>query len=494
MKKTELTTAEFPLFKISSDPMIVLDKKGKILRVNDSALALIGHKKEFFEGKLFMQIKLLTPQSKVLAVKNFAKRMLGREIEPYEVQMYHEKGYLIDVEINAAPILDGGKIIGDLVSIRDISKRKISENELHSTLAMLDAIYQNVPVGITLIDDEGNIVKANDYFKNIVGDTELEERGLLDLPMVSGSLLEATFEDLIKNHQSFSLYDSEYSTKKEVVRFANFIGEPLKNMNGDGKDFSLVLIEDTTDLHDAHESQLQREKEIQKLKDQFVFVAAHELKTPVTAIKWGVEMLSDSGKDVPDVLRQNMEEVLENITENNNRLSKLVSELLDVARMDYGTFKIEPKNFNLSEVVEKSISTIKPLSLASGIEISFRAEDVFVAYADPERVEGVMVNLLSNAIKYNVEGGRISVDILKKGEMLEVAVEDTGIGLSKDDIEKLFERFYRVERKEVSEKAGSGLGLYIVKQIVEKMDGEITVESKGRDKGSIFRFTIPQEK
>lgn len=497
MDKHELTDGAFPLFEASADPMILLDKKGKILRVNKSALKIIGHKRDFLVGKGFMNVKLLTKQSKVRAVKNFAKRMLGHKIEPYEVQMYHKDGHLLDVEINAAPILDNTRIIADLVSIRDISSRKEQEREIGRGKAMLDAIYQNVPVGLTLVDEDGQVVETNQSLKKILSSKE-DPRGLnlFKLPNIQkNEAIKGVLEDLLKNEQPFALYDQEYySFTGDKKIYATFIGEPLGEIYEDKKKYSLIMVDDTTELHQAHAMQLKKEKEVQKLKDQFVFVAAHELKTPVTAIKWGVEMLTESGKEVPEALKQNMEEVLDNINSNNNRLSKLVSDLLDVARMDYGTFAVEAEKMDLVKVVNQSVKSIGGVAKNEGISISVDAPDKQMVFADPVRVEGVLINLLSNGIKYNTPKGSIAISVKKKKGFAEVLVTDTGIGFSKIDARDLFSRFYRVERKEVFEKEGTGLGLYITRNMIDKMGGDISVESDGRGKGSTFTFTLPLKK
>lgn len=496
MKKEELFNNPFPLFETSSDPMILLDKIGTIIRLNDSALKMIGHKAEDLVGKGFMNIKLLTNEGKIRAVKNFAKRMLGKKLEPYEVQMYHYDGHLLDVEINAAPVRDGKKIIADLVSIRDISARKENEREIQRAHKMLDSIYQNVPVGIVLVDADGVIEKANSSLEKILGSkSDPVGLNLLTLPTLVNSPLLGTIKDLIENGQPFSMYDQEYTSYtggKNI--FATFIGEPLSDIYGDGRKYSLILVDDTTDLHDAHQSQLKKEKEVQKLKDQFVFVAAHELKTPVTAIKWGIEMLTESEKEVPEPLKRNMEDVLENISANNNRLSKLVSDLLDVARMDYGTFRVEPVKMDVVKVIHASIKSVQGLAQKNGITFIAPKKDSFSVYADPERVEGVLLNLFSNAIKYNKSHGSVEIQIRKVGKDAHISIIDSGIGFSKVDLREVFERFYRVERKEVLSKEGTGLGLYIIRNIIQKMRGDITVKSEGREKGSTFTFTLPLKK
>lgn len=248
-----------------------------------------------------------------------------------------------------------------------------------------------------------------------------------------------------------------------------------------------LVKERTKKLEKAHEKQIRHEKEIQKLKDQFVFIAAHELKTPVTAIRWGIETALSESKGM---LKPEVETYLNDVQASNLRLIRLVDDLLNVARIEAGTIKIEPREIKLNDAINDSVRDVESLFKEKSITLKKEIDENLKVIADPERVKQVLINLLSNAIKYNREKGKIIVETSKDANLAVVSVSDTGIGIEEKDMIKLFTKFCRIESNENQEIEGTGLGLFVSKQIVEKMGGSVFAKSK-KGIGSTFGFTIP---
>lgn len=228
-------------------------------------------------------------------------------------------------------------------------------------------------------------------------------------------------------------------------------------------------------------------KENKKLRDEFVFIAAHELRTPVTAIKGYVSMLLDgSYGTVPD----NQTETLKIVQNANGRLVQLVNDLLEVARSESGKMKIEVKEVNIKESVKTVLTELLSLSSAKNIEMKYQEfpEDIIVE-ADDYKLKEVMVNLIGNAIKYTLDNGGIEISHEKTADgMFVTHIKDHGMGMSQENVDKLFSKFFRVKRDETANIEGTGLGLFICKEIVERMGGKIWVESEV-NKGSTFSFS-----
>lgn len=223
-------------------------------------------------------------------------------------------------------------------------------------------------------------------------------------------------------------------------------------------------------------------------KSEFVSLVAHELRVPMTSIK-GYADLIISGVAGP--LNDQQTQFLEVIRRNLGRMSTLISDLSDINRIESGRMKFENKAFDLRETVEDVTGSLQERIEARkqmlDIEI---AADLPTVYADPTRIAQVLTNLVSNATKYTLDEGKIFVRVTYDENVAIVAVEDTGIGISEADQEKLFTQFFRAEDHEVREQPGWGLGLSIVRKMVEAQGGQISFESE-HGKGSTFTFTIP---
>lgn len=235
-------------------------------------------------------------------------------------------------------------------------------------------------------------------------------------------------------------------------------------------------------------------KQLQALKDEFVFIAAHELKTPVAAIKGYLSIINDG---LAGPVNDKVKDFIGKVLNANARLIRLVEDLLEVARADAGKINIAVAPTDISAVVNETTGELKPLADEKSIKVSYNAaslgENMPQALADSGRVREVLVNLIGNAIKYmgNKQSEK-TIDIYHevKDGMLVTHIKDNGLGMSKEAQAKLFQKFYRVQTKDTLNITGTGLGLFIVKQIIEKMNGTIWVESE-EGKGSVFSFSLP---
>jgi len=233
-------------------------------------------------------------------------------------------------------------------------------------------------------------------------------------------------------------------------------------------------------------------KELEELQEEFVFVAAHELRTPVTAIKGYVQLVLE---ETTGPIDKQAKEFLSKVVDANNRLLQLVEDLLEVARSEAGRLIIEVAPIDIIKPIEGVYDQLKPLADEKNVSLVYKPKDVPKVMADEKRINEIVVNLVGNAIKYMGGEGIITISHEKDEDknMLITHVADNGMGMSKEGMENLFQKFYRVQTEETQEITGTGLGLFIVKQIIEKMGGTIWVESE-EGKGSVFSFSLPISK
>ncbi|MBI2514802.1 PAS domain-containing protein [Candidatus Wolfebacteria bacterium] len=233
-----------------------------------------------------------------------------------------------------------------------------------------------------------------------------------------------------------------------------------------------------------------REVALLQSKSEFITVAAHQLRTPLTAVHWSLENLNNA-KLAPDE-----KDLVASGLGASAKLLKTVNDLLDVSKIEEGQFGYQFENTNMVEFVEGVIGEARELAKQAGIEIYFQksAESSIVISIDPAKLRIALINLLDNAVRYNVKNGQVIVALgrVKDEPYIEVAIRDTGVGIPPGEISRLFTKFFRAENAIKLAPEGSGLGLYIVKNIIRRHGGKIWVESE-IDRGSTFYFTLPTD-
>ena len=234
----------------------------------------------------------------------------------------------------------------------------------------------------------------------------------------------------------------------------------------------------------------QRLKELDQLKDEFVSVASHELRTPMTAIRSYVRMaLHKLG--IP--LSQKLERYLYRTLVSAERLISLVNDMLNVSRIESGHIEISPKAFDIVALVKDIMEEVKVKADEKSLRLISLEQKIPAVFADGDKVHEILLNLLGNALKFSYPGGTVTVSFFTDGQMVDLSVKDSGCGITKEDLSKLFHKFSRLDNSytSVSTSGGTGLGLYISKNLVELMHGKIWVSSEGLDKGSTFSFSLP---
>lgn len=287
------------------------------------------------------------------------------------------------------------------------------------------------------------------------------------------------------------LNNKQYTTKdiKVLNAIAPKIGYAIKNSLEYEKVSrkNLLLIKELQTANDGLRQANRQLKKDDKLKDEFVYIATHELKNPVTAIKGYLSLINEGtyGK-IPEKLSHPIDQ----INQSNNQLISLLNNLLQIARTEAEKLELKTQPVTICLIIDQVLHDLKPLLDQKNLRITHTCPNPSVlVMADPDRLKEIINNLVTNAVKYSLKGTIIiSHDIIH--DKLATHVTDQGVGISKEDQKKIFTRFFRVEEEAAKGIPGSGLGLFLVKQLIEKMGGQVSFKSE-LAKGSTFTILLP---
>ncbi|MBQ5152036.1 two-component system histidine kinase PnpS [Macrococcoides caseolyticum] len=398
-------------------------------------------------NKSYIQpIKEVTYASKLLASGNYKVRVP-------ESNVTETKDLFISMNILARTLQDF------------MNEQKLQRNRLETTL-------QNIPSATLLVNSYGEVVIANETFLNFFN---------------RGNKIKKAHYDTVIEHKDVK------RMIKEAIATEKPINETIEhNVNVHKKYFDAAVVPVLSKkrkriegivivLHDI--TQL---KTLEQMRKDFVANVSHELKTPITSIKGFTETLLDGAKEDKNTL----EMFLDIILKESNRIQVLVSELLELSKIEQANH-FNMVKVNLPQKVFNSVEVVYPLAEKKNIKFNLELEKNLFVLAEPSKLKQVMINLLSNAINYSPEDAEITVKVYLKADECIVEIIDQGIGIAPEEITRIFERFYRVDKARSRDSGGTGLGLAIVKHIIEVFNGEIDVESE-LGKGSTFRIKLKQ--
>jgi len=351
--------------------------------------------------------------------------------------------------------------------------RGIAEEERDKTLA----IIENFPEGLLLFDRENNLFSVNPKIKEFFGiePKRLIGMNLRDLNEFPGF---APLMKILGKEEVKDIYKQELELKEDLVIEISTISV-LREKEKIG---TLVILRDIT-----------REKIVEKLKTEFVSIAAHQLRTPLSAIKWTIKMILDG--DVGEISKE-QRELLNKSYKSNERMIKLINDLLNVTRIEEGRFLYNVQKQDIIKIIKDTISPLREMAKKKGLEFEtrFPRGRVPKVEVDLEKIGLAIQNLVDNAIHYTKSGKvEVSLKFEKEKNRFLFSVKDTGIGIPKSQQKRIFTRFFRAVSAIRAETEGTGLGLFITKNIVEAHGGKVWFESE-EGKGSTFYFTLPVKK
>lgn len=400
---------------------------------------------------------------------------LDAPIKYDEILRIGENKYL-DVELSIAGIdLDfDGTMDLIMVSGIDISSRKAFEQELIKGREIYSRLINSNILGMAIGDVEGNLKEANKAFLSLVG---IKEENFIPGELSLKKLLPEKYKNAEPSATQMLKEKGFYKPlETELIRPD---GQKIPIM------ISGVLVNEEHDDYLRLVVNLSSQKELERKKDEFISIASHELKTPLTTLKGFTQVLQQRlTKRHEDNMR-----FTTRIDTQINKLTELINELLDMSKIQAGKLSIKKESVDIVEIIKDCISGMEPYVTDQKINFDKNMEPLFIN-ADKFRIEQVLVNFLTNAIKHSKSDGSVNVFVEKSSDQIKVTVEDFGQGIPESMLDKIFEKFYQVKSNDSEEIEGLGLGLYISSEIIQSHGGEIGVESTV-NVGSRFYFYLP---
>ncbi|PEJ57855.1 PAS domain-containing sensor histidine kinase [Bacillus sp. AFS002410] len=324
----------------------------------------------------------------------------------------------------------------------------------------LNTLIHNIGSGVVLINSRGHV--------NLINKTYRET-----FKVDSRSILGELYYDAFKHKEVIEIVEEiflkEIKVRKQIIlplsierKHFEIYGAPIIGINHEWKGIVLVF-------HDISEL-----KKLEQVRKDFFANVSHELKTPITSIKGFTETLLDGAMESEELCKNFLSIIL---TES-DRMQTLIQDLLDLSKIEQQNFKLDLAEVSVKQVIEDVHQMMNQKALEKNIEFKLYLNSPLVVNADALRLKQVFINLVDNAIHYTPTGGKVFVTAVEADDHIVIKVNDTGVGIGKEDISRIFERFYRVDKARSRNSGGTGLGLAIVKHLVEAHKGKVEVESK----------------
>lgn len=382
--------------------------------------------------------------------------------------------YIIDFAYD--PLFDiDGNVEAILTTVTNITEKVNARNELQKARDTLKQAIESAEMGTWAVNLKTDALTVSEQGKKMHGlpmdaGITLKE----SLKMVAPDYLDrvkSAIQHAIETNQSFDIEYVIYPADGSKARWLKSTGRAYYDKDNNAESIAGTMIDIT------------ESKAYDQQKDDFISIASHELKTPVTSLKAALQLL-DRMKDNPSP--QMLPKLIEQSNRSMDKISTLIEDLLNLSRMNEGQLKLDKTTFNIAEMLTQCCNHVR---VEGKHELIVQGDVKLQVFADEHRIDQVIVNMVNNAVKYAPNSKSIYFNIEKKGKTAKISVRDTGPGIAPEKLSHLFERYYRTDASGY-QNSGLGLGLYISAEIIRKHNGEIGVDSEV-GKGSTFWFTLP---
>ena len=488
------------LVETTSDWVWEVDHNVKYTYVSPQVRDILGYEPAEVLGRSPFD---LMPSGEAGRLKDTVREIFDQRgpIDYLENTNVHKDGRLVVLETNGVPIFSSqGKFLGYRGIDRDITGRKHAQEELDKHRHHLEdlvkerteelresrdyfqKIINSIADPIFVKDRQHHWVLLNQAHAEMFGIPTEEMLGKSDRDYFSKKEADVFWErdELVFKTGKEDINEEQWTDTKEVTY--TIVTKKTLYTDKHGRKFIVGIIRDITELKKA-EKEL---REAMAIKSKFTSMVSHELRTPLAAIKTGIALVLDG---MAGQINKDQEEFLAIVRRNVDRLGRLINDVLDFQKLDSGRMEFKMEANDINGVIKETHETMKSLATGKGLKLNLKLNRMPWVKFDKDRIQQVLGNLVNNAIKFT-DKGEVTIATRKEGGNIQVRVIDTGIGIEKEDVGRIFHSFEQVKRTKGRKIIGTGLGLAICKEIIERHKGRIWVESK-IGKGSTFHFTLP---
>ncbi len=463
----------------SSPVGVYIVQEGKFVFVNPQFQEDAGYSEDELLGMDSLSIVL--PEDRDTVRKNATSMLKDERSEHYEYRIVTKDGDITWI-LETVVSIQYQRRRATLGNFMNITERKQAV-ELYKTLT------RSSPVGVYIVQ-EGKFVFVNPQFQEDTGYSEDELLGMDSLSIVlpeDRNAVRKNATSMLKDERS-EHYEYRIVTKNGDI---TWILETVASIQYRGKRATLGNFMNITERKRAEQELMEKSKELaaaSQAKSEFLASMSHELRTPLNAVIGFSDLMLDG---IPGEINDEQKQCLSDILTSGQHLLNLINDVLDLSRVEAGRMELRLKSLNLADVIDDVQQAVRPLLDENKHRMKVSIEEGLPQVrADENRLRQIFFNLLSNAIKFTPPGGELSVEASKEGDYCQLSVTDNGIGIKKEDQERIFEVFTQVDTLPDGRTRGTGLGLALTRQLVEMIGGRIWVESE-YGKGSRFTFTLP---
>jgi PAS domain S-box-containing protein len=479
LRRSERELADF--FENASVGLHWVGPDGRILRVNQTELNLLGYTREEYVGRHIAEFHVDQP-----IVEDILKRLAGGEtIVDYEARLRCKDGSVRTVRICSNVLFEDGNFIHTRCLTRDVTELKSAEQNLRESEERYRSLTQAITSVIWTTDADGRFVAPQPSWAAFTGQTWGELQGFGWVNALHPDDRERVRHLVEAACASRTLYESDgrlWHAASGAYRHFKARGVPIMNAAGSIREW----VGKCLDVEDRHQAEKSFE-EASRRKDEFLAMLAHELRNPLAPIQNAVHLLRLTVSQ--DEALRTMSEMMERQV---RQLVRLVDDLLDMSRITRGKIELRNERVELARVIEQAVEAAHVLvrQMEHELTVALPSEPIFLN-ADPARLLQVVGNLLNNACKFMGKGGRMTLLVEREGDRAILRVRDHGIGIAPDQLERVFEMFTQVDTSLERTVSGLGIGLTLVKNLVEMHGGTVTAHSSGLGSGSEFVVRLP---
>ena len=482
----------------SDDAILSKSLEGIILSWNRGAALMFGYAADEVIGK---PVTILIPPQKLEEEPAILERIRrGERIDHYQTVRVRKDGSLIDISLTVSPIRNAtGQIVGASKIARDITAQKRIDERLQASDARFRIMADSAPVLIWTADTTRSSIWFNKTWREFTGRSMEDDAGFGWTRNVYAEDLESLLKAYSEHFDARTAFRMEFRLGRSDGQWRWVLANSVPLYEGPGSSFS-GYISSGVDITEFRQAQLERDEllraersarteaeRLSRMKDEFLATLSHELRTPLNAILGWSTLMRRMDPGSPDHAKG-----LETIERNARVQSQIISDLLEMSRIISGKVQLDVQPVDLHDVISGTIESVRPSAEAKRLRVrTTLAVQVGRIRGDPARLQQVFWNLLTNAVKFTPSGGSIDIVLERVNSHLEVCVADSGVGIRPEFLAFVFDRFRQADSSTTRRHGGLGLGLSIVKHLVELHGGSVRVKSQGEGQGATFIVALP---